>query len=96
MRILVLLALCVSVWQATHAYPQDYNCKASSWKVGETFGHMLVDKFSQNKAECFIQGVPSSFKPGKKYSIQVVSKDALGHKLVVEEGMLASDKVRIS
>jgi hypothetical protein len=75
------------------AYPQDFNCKGSSWKGGDAFGHMLVDKFTAAKSECVIQGVPSNFTPGKKYTIKVVSNDPLGHKLVVDEGALAGDKV---
>ena len=80
--------------ELARAYPQDFNCKGSTWKAGQTFGHMLVDKFTTSKTDCVIQGVPSKFVPGKKYLIQVVSKQSLGHKLVVEHGTLAGDKVR--
>lgn len=94
--VLLLFLLLVILHGRVHAHPQRYNCEGKTWLQNAKFGHMLVDEFSYEKTECTIHGIPSRFRPGKHYEIRIKSTEPLGHKLVVENGILKGAKVRRS
>ena len=88
------IIIIITIILGVQSHPQNFNCDGTTWVPNAEFGHMLVEKFSEDSKECWIEGVPDRIKSGKRYQLKVRSKQLMAHKLVVSKGMLRPDKVR--